>query len=119
MHVHVFSDVFEHVIASVAYLRVINETGATHLAFLMVKSKLAPLKGHTVPELELFRAVFATDVGKSISNHLNILQDRICDYINKRIVLGYSNSSRRFFMCVTNRVEKFTRFPSQLSGLVH
>lgn len=39
MHVHVFSDVFEHVIAAVAYLRVIDETGATHLGFLMGKSK--------------------------------------------------------------------------------
>ncbi|XP_052706713.1 uncharacterized protein LOC128182142 [Crassostrea angulata] len=64
--VHVFSDASEHAIAAVAYLQVTDEFGETSLGFLMGKSKLAPLKGHTIPRLELCAAVLATEFGEAI-----------------------------------------------------
>ena len=49
----------EQEIAAVAYLSAIDEKGATHVRFFNGKSKLFPLKGHTVPRLELCGTVLA------------------------------------------------------------
>ncbi|XP_055997881.1 uncharacterized protein LOC130047275 [Ostrea edulis] len=116
--VHVFSDASEQAIAAVAYLRVICESGDSSIGFLMGKSKLAPLKGHTIPRLELCGAVLATEVGKAISTYLSISLDRFHYYTESKVVVGYiSNTIRRFFMYVNNRVEKIHRIssPSQWS----
>ncbi|XP_056009556.1 uncharacterized protein LOC130051563 [Ostrea edulis] len=116
--VHVFSDASEQTIAAVAYLRVICESGDSTIGFLMGKSKLAPLKGHTMPRLELCGAVLATEVGEAISSYLSISLDRFHYYMDSKVVLGYiSNTTRRFFMYVSNRVEKIHRIssPSQWS----
>ncbi|XP_055997832.1 uncharacterized protein LOC130047240 [Ostrea edulis] len=116
--VHVFSDASEQAIAAVAYLRVICESGDSTTGFLMGKSKLAPLKGHTIPRLELCGAVLASEVGEAISTYLSISLDRFHYYMDSKVVLGYiSNTTRRFFMYVSNRVEKINRIssPSQSS----
>ncbi|XP_055997103.1 uncharacterized protein LOC130047012 [Ostrea edulis] len=109
--VHVFSDASEQVIAAVAYLRVICESGDSSVGFLMDKSKFAPPKGHTIPRLELCGAVLATEV-EAISTYLStgISLDRFHYYTDSKVVLGYiSNTTRRFFMYVSNRVEKIHR----------
>lgn len=118
LDVHVFSDASEHAIAAVAYLQVTDEFGETSLGFLMGKSKLAPLKGHTIPRLELCAAVLATELGEAVCDYLKIPQDRFHYYTDSRIVLGYiCNRTRRFFVYVTNRVEKIHKVssPSQWS----
>jgi hypothetical protein len=51
--------------------KVIDDSGATSLGFLVGKSKLAPLKGHTIPRLELCGAVLATELGETICNHMS------------------------------------------------
>jgi hypothetical protein len=63
----------------VAYLKVIDDLGATSLGFLVGKSKLAPLKGHTIPRHELFGAVLATELGETICNHMKLSYE-ICHY---------------------------------------
>ena len=50
----------EQAIFAVAYLKVIDDSGATSLGFLVGKSTLVPLKGHTIPRLELCGAILAT-----------------------------------------------------------
>jgi hypothetical protein len=84
-----------------AYLKVIDDSGATSLSFLVGKSKLAPLKGHTIPRLELCGAVLATELSETICNHMN-LSDEICHYYtDSQVVLGYiSNTTRRFYTYV-------------------
>nr|XP_034331661.1 uncharacterized protein LOC117690928 [Crassostrea gigas] len=116
--VHVFSDASEHAIAAVAYLQVTDEFGETSLGFLMGKSKLAHLKGHTIPRLELCAAVLATELGEAVCDYLKIPQDRFHYYTDSRIVLGYiCNKTRSFFVYVTYRVEKIHKVssPSQWS----
>jgi hypothetical protein len=43
LEIHIFCDASEQEISAVAYLKVIDDSGATSLGFLVGKSKLAPL----------------------------------------------------------------------------
>ena len=44
----------------ITYLRLVNERGEVHCCFLIGKSRLAPLKATTIPQLELSAAVAVT-----------------------------------------------------------
>ncbi|XP_071158970.1 uncharacterized protein [Mytilus edulis] len=116
--IHIFSDASEQAISAVAYLEAIDETGSSFIGFLTGKSKLAPIKGHTIPRLELCGAVLATEDGEAICHHMN-LSPSVCHYYtDSRVVLGYiCNTTRRFFTYVSNRVEKIHTVsePSQWS----
>ena len=106
--IHVFSDSSDQAIAAVPYLRVVDTFGVLSVGFLMGKYKLAPLKGHTIPRLELCGAVRASEIGETVATHLNMSLDRVHYYTDSKVVLGYiHNTTRRFFNYVCNRVEKF------------
>ena len=68
VEVHLFCDASEKAISAVAYLKVVDETGLESIGFLHGKSKLAPLKGHTIPRLELCGAVLATEIAEAVCN---------------------------------------------------
>ncbi|XP_056377073.1 uncharacterized protein LOC130273782 isoform X1 [Hyla sarda] len=106
----IFSDASTMAIASVAYLRVIDTEGQSHVGFLMGKSKLAPRPAHTVPRLELCAAVEMADM---ITTELDIEIHAINFYTDSKIVLGYiHNASRRFYTYVANRVTRIRKSTS-------
>jgi arginine deiminase len=83
------------------------------VCFLMGKGKLAPLKGMTVPRLELYNAVLATDLAESVSVQLNIPLPTMKFYTDNRVVLGHMNNcTRRFHTYVSNRVYRILRISS-------
>ncbi|XP_071138858.1 uncharacterized protein [Mytilus edulis] len=105
LEVHVFSDASEKAVA--AYLRAIDTYGTSTVGFIMGKSKLAPLSGNTIPRLELCGAVLATEIGKIISENLDVPLDSIKYYSDSKFVLGYiTNQTRRFHTYVSNRIER-------------
>jgi hypothetical protein len=111
-----FCDASEQAISAVAYLKVVDDSGATSLGFLVGKSKLAPLKCHTILRLELCGDVLATELGETICNHMNLSYEICHYYTDSQVVLGYiSNTTRRFYTYVANRVEKIHNIskPSQ------
>ena len=59
---HHFSDASEYAYGTVSYLLLENTEGTKHCAFLMGKSRVAPLKVVTIPRLELTAAVVAVKV---------------------------------------------------------
>ncbi|CAG7667006.1 unnamed protein product, partial [Allacma fusca] len=64
IQLHIFSDASEEAFGSVAYLRI--EVGATvSTAFILAKTKVAPLKPLSIPRLELQAAVLAEDLTTS------------------------------------------------------
>lgn len=54
---HHFCDASEYGYGAVAYLRTVSEDQKVSVNILMAKSKLAPLKGSTIPRLELAEAL--------------------------------------------------------------
>ncbi|XP_061170566.1 uncharacterized protein LOC133179906 [Saccostrea echinata] len=107
---HVFSDASEQAIAAVAFLQAIDSNGAIHIGFTYGKSKIAPKHGHTIPRLELCAAVLAVEVGEMVSQHLGLELSDIQYYSDSRVVLGYlQNTSRRFYIYVSNRVARIHR----------
>lgn len=99
----VFSDASTMAISAVAYLKVTDMKGDSHIGFVMGKSKLAPHPPHTIPRLELCAAVLATEMADLIIDELDIDVQKITFYTDSRIVLGYiHNTSRRFYVYVAN-----------------
>ena len=69
---HHFSDASEEAYGTVSYLRVVNGPGDFHCAFLMAKSRLAPIKHVTIPRLELMAATLAVKVDKKLREELRL-----------------------------------------------
>lgn len=109
--IHVFADASIQAIAAVAYLKVTDSDATCHVGFIMGKAKLAPHPNHTVPRLELCAAVLAVDLAELIVRELDCKLDALEFYTDSKVVLGYiCNETRRFYVYVSNRVQKIRRF---------
>ena len=67
---HHFSDASLAGYGACSYLRIINKDGRVHVALLMSKARLAPIKQTTVPRLELSAAVVAVKLDHLIRREL-------------------------------------------------
>ncbi len=106
----IFSDASTVAMGAVAYLRTTDTEGQYHVGFVMAKSKLAPRPAHTIPRLELCAAVLAVELYELISNEMDIEMDTVKFFTDSKIILGYiHNSTRRFYLYVSNRVTRIRR----------
>lgn len=106
----IFSDASTVAIGAVAYLRTSDVEGKVHTEFIMGKSKLAPKPAHTVPRLELCAAVLAVQMYELLRDEMDLHVDAVRFFTDSRVVLGYiHNSSRRFYVYVSNRVTRIRR----------
>ena len=117
--IHVFSDASDQAIAAVAYLRVVDTFVVLSVGFLMGKYKLAPLKGHTIPRLELCGAVLASEIGETVATHLNISLDRVHYYTDSKIVLGYIHTTRLEDFSITYVTELTRSIVFHVAVVVH
>ena len=89
------------------YLRSVDDKGNIHCAFLMGKSRLAPLKAMTIPRLELTAATTSVQVGGMISRELGDPVDGEIYWTDSTTVLKYiRNETKRFHVFVANRVQR-------------
>ena len=87
-----------------------NTTVGARIGFLLGKAKVAPKSGHTIPRLELCAAVLAVDIADVLSEQLNIPLSAFHYYTDSKIILGYIyNQTRRFYIYVSNRVQRIKR----------
>lgn len=102
---HHFSDASQRGYGAVSYLRLMNKNNDIHCSFVNSKSRLAPLKGTTIPRLELSAAVVATKLDVMIRKEIEIQIDLSLFWTDSTCVLGYiSNADRRFQTFVANRI---------------
>ncbi|KAM4591910.1 uncharacterized protein PAE49_019480 [Odontesthes bonariensis] len=113
VELHIFSDASVRAIAAVAYLKVLDDSGMYHVGFVMGKAKLAPMSALTVPRLELGAAVLAVEIAELVSRELDVKINGMRYYTDSKVVLGYvHNVTRRFYVYVSNRVERIRKFSS-------
>ena len=102
---HYFSDASELAYGAVAYLRLVNATGAVHCSFVIGKSRLSPLKTVTIPRLELSAATLSTELDRMIREEIELTIDESFYWTDSMCVLRYiENEENRFQTFVANRV---------------
>ena len=104
--IHNFSDASSTGYGQVTYLRIENEKGQIHCAFLMGKARVAPVKTMTIPRLELTAATVSVRVGEMIAKELDKPADSKTYWTDSTTVLKYiQNDKKRFHVFVANRVQ--------------
>ena len=102
---HYFSDASELAYGAVAYLRLVNASGAVHCSFVIGKSRLSPLKTVTIPRLELSAATLSTRLDRMIREEIELTIDESFYWTDSMCVLRYiENEEKRFQTFVANRM---------------
>ena len=104
--IHNFSDASSTGYGQVTYLRIENEKGDIHCAFLMGKARVAPVKSMKIPRLELTAATVSVRVGEMIAKELDEPAESKTYWTDSTTVLNYiRNNKKRFHVFVANRVQ--------------
>lgn len=108
MQLRVFSDASTIGYGCVAYLRLCDDEDNVHTAFLMGKSRLAPVKSVTIHRLELTAATVAVHIGQL---QFDTKPGSVTYYTDSTTVLHYINRERKSFpVFVTNRMKVIRYF---------
>ncbi|XP_064382855.1 uncharacterized protein LOC135331570 [Halichondria panicea] len=103
--IHGFSDASELAYAAVVYLRITDTSNRVHIALVMSKSKVAPIKRLTIPRLELCGAQLLARLIHHIRQVLDIPLSLTHAWTDSTIVLNWLDGSpRRYKTYVGNRI---------------
>ena len=103
VQLHHFSDISEYGYGAVSYLRIVDDEGVPHCSFVLVKSRVIPLKVVSIPRLELAAAVVAVKLNCLIRNELEYpIHDTI-----------YWTDSTVVLQCIRKESRDFTSFCQQ------
>lgn len=110
---HHFADASKDGYGTVSYIRLKNSRGEKHVAFLLGKARVTPLKASTIPRLELTAAVLAARVDAMLKAELEVQLDESVFWTDSMSVLKYvNNEDRRFHTFVANRISAITEISS-------
>lgn len=113
----VYSDASEKAIAAVFYPKAFFPDSSTSTGFLLGKSKVAPVSGHTISRLEFCAAVLAIEVSQIVIEHMDISVDSVKYFTDSRVVVGYiHNDKRRFLYMLRTELRGFEASASQTNG---
>ena len=105
LHLHHFCDASEVSYGTATYLRIAYPDEKIECAFIIRKSRNAPIKTFSIPRLELQGALLAARVDLAVRKELNFKFERVVFWTDSMITLNYiHNESRRFQTYVANRV---------------
>jgi len=94
---HIFTDASTRAYGAVAYLCSNN-----HTAFVMAKTRVAPLKELTLPRLELIAALIATRVSVFVIDLLSLQNTPLYLWSNSQIVLYWIQQKKNLASFVSN-----------------
>ncbi|XP_016531066.1 uncharacterized protein LOC107837133 [Poecilia formosa] len=101
---HHFSDASQDGYGTVSYVK-LEKNNISHVAFILGKARVAPMKQTTIPRLELTAAVLAVRVNKLLQKELQIQLEKPVFWTDGTTVLKYiSSETRRFHTFVANRI---------------
>ena len=102
---HHFSDASDHAYGTASYLRLTEGKHTVHVAFILGKARVAPLKQTTIPRLELVAAILAVGVDRMLRKELDITLNSSTFWTDSQTVLKYvANKDTRFCTFVANRI---------------
>jgi len=96
---HVFVDASQRAYGASTYI-----CKGTHSTIVMAKNRVAPLKGITLPKLELMAAVIGTRIATQLIRNLEI--NRVIFWSDSQIVLHWISSTKQKGKFVQNRVSE-------------
>ncbi|XP_057371747.1 uncharacterized protein LOC130692630 [Daphnia carinata] len=109
-HLHVFTDASSKGFGAVAYFRTVFEDHSVNVSFVMSKTHVTPVKGLTIPRLELQAAVEGLNLALTICRELEIDLRQVTFHTDSQTVLRWIHSKTcRFEVFVNNRIGKILR----------
>ena len=103
---HVFADASPKAYGTAVYIQYGN-----HSSLVMSKSRVAPLKQHTLPRLELMAAVIAARLGSFVVDSLT--HNTVIHYwSDSQIVLCWLQSKKKLKPFIEHRVKEILAIPS-------
>lgn len=110
---HYFADASSHAYGAVCYLRSEDNFGNINCSFVFGKANVAPLKGITIPRLELSAAVLAVRLNQVVTSSLDIKLAGTYYWTDSETVLKYiMNETARFNIYVSNRISEIRNMSS-------
>ncbi|XP_057377478.1 uncharacterized protein LOC130699202 [Daphnia carinata] len=109
-HLHVFTDASFKGYGAVAYFRTVLEDQSIKVSYVMSKTHVTPVKGLTIPLLELQAAVEGLNIAQTICHELEIDLRQITFHWDSQTVLRWIRSKTCVFeVFVNNRIGKILR----------
>ena len=103
---HLFPDASTVGYGQASYLCLENTEGRIHCVLVIRKSKVAPAKLVTVPDLEHMAASLSVKVGYMLQNEPSFEKLSEVYWTDTQVVLGYiNNDTKRFYVFMANRVQ--------------
>ena len=103
--IHIFSDASLHCYGSCCYLRLMNNQGQIHCAYVIGKARVAPIKAISIPKLKLTAAVLSVKLWQLVKKELVFLNCPAIFWTDSTAVLQIiQNSTKRFSVFAANRL---------------
>ena len=113
IQLHRFCDSSQQAYAAVAYLRGLSANNGINTAFLMAKSRVAPLKTTTLPRLELLAALLGAKLFQYLNKTLELVNSsEVMYWSDSQIVLSWLSSNKQLQQFVRTRVHKIQEITS-------
>ena len=111
VQLHGFSDASERAYGAVIYIRATYVNSSPTCRLVTAKSRVAPLKQRTIPELELCGAVLLAGMLENTASVLNIARNDVMAWCDSTIVLCWLKSSpSKYKTYVANRITTATNY---------
>ena len=105
VELHGFSDTSEAAYAAVIYARATYASGPPSSALIIAKTKVAPLKSRTIPELELCGATLLAKLMTTTRQTLDIPMEKIFAYSDSTTVIAWLDGTpKRYTIYKANRI---------------
>ncbi|GBN28942.1 hypothetical protein AVEN_153311-1 [Araneus ventricosus] len=101
--IHTFCDASKEAYAAVVFLR-LEEEGSVKLSLLAAKSRIAPLRGGTIPRMELLAALVGARLTNSVIEALNWKEVKCYYWSDSTTVLAWISREENWSVFVRNRV---------------
>lgn len=95
-----------------SFLRLVNEDGEIHCAFVAGRSRVTPRKADSIPRLELAAVTISAKAAKVMKKELEYKDIEEFNWTESKITLGLINESRQFLRYVASRVQTIQEYTS-------